>query len=146
MKSKMGKLTLIVIVLIILFSISTNVYAFSQIIEEGKNFIGTGENVDSNIINSGTMQTELQNTSSYIYNLLLTAGIIISVIVATILGIQFMIGGAEGQAKVKEMLVPFVVGCIIVFGAFGFWKIAITIGERMEDVAVITDIEDRYIA
>lgn len=146
MKSKMGKLTLIVIVLIILFSISTNVYAFSQIIEEGKNFIGTGENVDSNIINSGTMQTELQNTSSYIYNLLLTAGIIISVIVATILGIQFMIGGAEGQAKVKEMLVPFVVGCIIVFGAFGFWKIAITIGERMEDVAVITDIEDIYIA
>lgn len=146
MKSKMGKLTLIVIVLIILFSISTNVYAFSQIIEEGKDFINTGENVDSTIINSETMQREVQKTSSYIYNLLLTAGIIISVVVATILGIQFMIGGAEGQAKVKEMLVPFVAGCIIVFGAFGIWKIAITIGERIEDVGVVTYKENIDIA
>ena len=45
-----------------------------------------------------------------------------------------MMGGAEGQAKVKEMLLPFVVGCIIVFGGFGFWKIAITIGEKFETV------------
>lgn len=43
-----------------------------------------------------------------------------------------MLGGAEGQAKVKEMLIPFVVGCVIVFGGFGFWKLAITFGEKLE--------------
>lgn len=53
------------------------------------------------------------------------------------LGVQFMIGGAEGQAKVKEMLVPFVVGCIVVFGGFAFWKIALEVGKKLEDAAYI---------
>ena len=47
-----------------------------------------------------------------------------------------MVGGAEGQAKVKEMLVPFIVGCVIVFGGFGFWKIAVTIGNKLETSSV----------
>ncbi len=46
-----------------------------------------------------------------------------------------MVGGAEGQAKVKEMLVPFIVGCIIVFGGFGLWKIAITVGNSLESTS-----------
>ena len=47
-----------------------------------------------------------------------------------------MIGGAEGQAKVKEMIVPYIAGCIIVFGGFGFWKIALTVGEKIEEVGI----------
>ena len=74
----------------------------------------------------------LQGLSGYVYNILLAAGVIIAVIVATALGIQFMIGGAEGQAKVKEMLVPFIIGCVIVFGGFGLWKVAVTIGNNLE--------------
>ena len=42
-----------------------------------------------------------------------------------------MIGGTEGQAKVKEMIIPFVVGCVIVFGAFGIWKIALSVGKEI---------------
>ena len=33
-----------------------------------------------------------------------------------------MIGSIEEKAQVKESLIPFVIGCVVVFGAFGIWK------------------------
>ena len=128
MKSIIKKTIFILTILIILFSINTKVFAWSGIISNGDEFIKSGENYGE--IDMDT--SSVQDLSGYIYNILLAAGVIVAVIVATILGIQFMIGGAEGQAKVKEMLVPFIVGCIIVFGGFGFWKIAVTLGKKID--------------
>lgn len=122
------RISFILIILIILFSINTKVFAWSEIIKEGQEFIRDGEASDKTNID----ETKVQGLSGYLYNILLTAGVIIAVVVATILGIQFMVGGAEGQAKVKEMLIPFVVGCVVVFGGFGFWKIALTVGKKIE--------------
>lgn len=50
-------------------------------------------------------------------------------IVGTILGIQFMIASAEEKAKVKETLVPYIVGCIVIFGAFTIWSIVVNLGQ-----------------
>lgn len=128
MKKTLTKIIFIALFLLIMFSISTEVHAWSQIIGDGKDFIQTGESSDKGTVD----QSAMQDLSGYLYNILLAAGVIVAVIVSTMLGIQFMIGGAEGQAKVKEMLVPFIVGCIVVFGGFGFWKIALTVGEKIE--------------
>ena len=38
-----------------------------------------------------------------------------------------MMSGAEGKAQIKELLVPYIVGCIVVFGAFAIWKLLVTI-------------------
>ena len=38
-----------------------------------------------------------------------------------------MIASAEDKAKIKEAMIPYVLGCIVIFGAFGIWKLAITI-------------------
>ena len=38
-----------------------------------------------------------------------------------------MTGSVEQQADVKKLLVPYIAGCVVVFGAFGIWKIAVTI-------------------
>lgn len=127
MKSMLKRIILILIVLMLLFSINSKIFAWSEIISDGKDFISQADASKANIDTSG-----LQGLSGYLYNILLAAGVVIAVIVATVLGIQFMMGGAEGQAKVKEMIIPFIVGCIIVFGGFGFWKIAITVGEKLE--------------
>lgn len=127
MKNVLKKVILILLVLITLFSINSKVFAWSEIIDDGKSFIDKADKGQTLIDEQG-----LKDVSGFLYNVLLAAGVVIAVIVATVLGVQFMMGGAEGQAKVKEMLLPFVVGCIIVFGGFGFWKIAITIGEKFE--------------
>lgn len=127
MKSIVKKIFLILVILIILFSLNTKVFAMSEIISDAQGFLQKADQSKANIEVSG-----LQDLSGYIYNILLSIGVVVSVIVATMLGVQFMLGGAEGQAKVKEMLIPFVVGCVIVFGGFGFWKLAITFGEKLE--------------
>ena len=44
-----------------------------------------------------------------------------------------MLSEAEGQAKVKEMLIPFIIGCVIVFGGFGIWKIALKLGQDVDE-------------
>lgn len=71
--------------------------------------------------------SSLQSFSKRFYNIFLTIGIIVSVLVGSILGIKFMIGGIEEKAHMKELLIPYVVGCIAVFGAFAIWKLVVTI-------------------
>ena len=98
----------------------------SDVITGGDKFLSSGKNGNTRID-----KTELQNTSTMIYNILLIIGMCIAVIVAAILGIKFMIGSVEEKAQVKDALIPFVIGCIVVFGAFGFWKIFVTIGNNL---------------
>ena len=63
---------------------------------------------------------------------LTTLGIVLAVIIGGILGIQIMWGSIEQQVKAKEMIMPYVVGCIVIFGAFGIWKLAVTIFSQLQ--------------
>ena len=72
-------------------------------------------------------QESINDLSSTIYNVLLIVGVIIAVLVGAIIGIRFMIGSVEERADIKSLLIPYIVGCIVVFGAFGIWKIAVLI-------------------
>jgi len=71
--------------------------------------------------------SSLQDFSNKFYNILLTVGIIIAVIVGMVLGIKFMAGSVEEKANIKEILVPYIVGCVVIFGAFAIWKLVVTI-------------------
>lgn len=62
-----------------------------------------------------------------IYNILLTIGISLTVIVGGVLGIKFMAASAEDKAKIKEAMIPYVVGCIVIYGAFFIWKVVIMV-------------------
>ena len=70
---------------------------------------------------------DLSSVSNTIFNILLTVGIIIAVLMGVIIGIKLMISGVEKKAQVKTLLMPYVVGCIIIFGGFGIWKLVVTI-------------------
>ena len=69
----------------------------------------------------------MQTMSNTLYNILFTTGVIIAFIIGGVLGIKFMTEGLEGKAEVKAMLAPYIVGCIILFGAFTIWKVVLTI-------------------
>jgi len=98
----------------------------SDFITGGDNFINTGKTGNVTVD-----ENKLADTSSYIYNILLFAGMAAAVIIAGILGIKFMIGSAEEKAQIKDALIPFVIGCIVIFGAFGIWKIFVTMGKNL---------------
>ena len=70
-------------------------------------------------------EEDVKKLSDSIYNILLIVGVIIAVIVGAIIGIKFMTGSIEQKASIKELLIPYIVGCVVVFGAFGIWKIVV---------------------
>lgn len=70
-------------------------------------------------------QTSLKNVSDVVYNILLIIGIIAAVIMGLVIGIKLMLGSASEKAEIKQLIPPYVVGCIVVFGAFAIWKIVV---------------------
>ena len=100
--------------------------SLSDVISGGDSFIDAGKDGSAKI-DKGS----LQKASSSIYNILLICGMIVAVLIGAILGIKFMIGSVEEKAEIKAALVPFVIGCIVVFGAFGIWKIVVTVGNNL---------------
>jgi hypothetical protein len=122
---KIRKIFLILFILILVFVIfQPKVYALGDIISSGDTFLEKGEDkVD---------KTALKTTSDIMYNMFLSIGVATAVIMAAVLGIKFMTSSIEGKAKVKEQLTIFIVGCVVVFGAFTIWSISINIGNSLK--------------
>lgn len=99
---------------------------FGNIISSGDNFVDLGKN-SSEGIDKGKVQTAVD----FIYNTLFIIGTAAAVIIGVILGIKYMTQSVEEQAKVKETLIIYAVGCIVTFGAFGIWKAVILLLQQM---------------
>lgn len=127
MKTKILIIILMIVINILFLNINVvQADGISDVFTGGDKFLNAGKNENVTID-----ETELKNASTTIYNILFISGICVAVIIAGILGIKFMIGSVEEKAQVKDALVPFIIGCIVVFGAFGFWKIFVQIGNNL---------------
>ena len=118
----------VIIIILILTAIfiytSNNVYAIDEAISEGDGFLSaaTENPIDNN---------ELKKTSDYLFNIVFAIGVVLAVAIGTVIGIQFIIGSVDEKAKIKETLIPYVIGVFVVFASLTIWKIAITIGETV---------------
>ena len=129
MKIKTIIVFIVVIVINIFYSNINIVQAdsgVSGINSSGDNCIKAGKN-EKDVVDT----TKMQSTSKEIVNILIVIGMCVAVVTIAVLGIKFMLGSIEEKAQIKESLVPFIIGCIVVFGAFGIWEIFITIGKRL---------------
>ncbi len=84
----------------------------------------------------GENKKSLKSFSQTLSGILLTVGIVIAVIIGGILGIKFMTGAAEEKADVKQLLIPYIVGCIVVFGAITIWSIVVNFGQQFDSKKV----------
>ena len=86
--------------------------------------LGTKDNSGTGlVINTNALQV----TSSNMYTMLMVIATAATVIVGAILGIKFMYGSIEEQADVKKLLKPYLIGCLVIFGSFGIWKLVLSI-------------------
>ncbi len=97
---------------------------FDGTISQGDSFISTGKNQKDIATINGT---KFSNVVKKIYNILLIIGVAISVIIVGVMGIRIITGSAEDKAEIKEQMVPYLIGCGVMFGAFTIWKIAMVI-------------------
>ena len=120
----------IMVIFIILFNLFIpNSYAgpLQDIMNRAEGFVNNGEN-GWNVINNDA----LKEGSNTLYNVLLVIGIAVAFIWGIVLGIQFVTGSLGEKADVKKNLIVYVIGCIIIFGAFGIWKLLLQLLEPLE--------------
>ena len=122
-KSISKKIIIITIIFQMIFMPISNAAFWDNVIDNGRDFISDGKNSSSSIINENSFDEMI----GVIYNALLALGVILAVLIGACLGIKFMLGSVEEQAKIKEILSPYVIGCLVTFGAFGIWKIVINV-------------------
>ncbi len=116
-------IVIFVIFMLLIFCINvTTTYASSlgDVISGGKSFI------DSSSGNVEIDTSKLQDTSNSVYNILLMISFIVVAVVGIILGMKYMMAGVDEKADVKKSLVIFLIGCIVVYGSFGIWKVIVT--------------------
>lgn len=92
------------------------------IISDGDDFLSNGTSQESPINDSA-----LKSGSSTLYNVLVAIGVGVVVIWGVVIGIQFVTGTLEDKAEMKKSLVPYIIGCVIIFGAFGIWRLVLNL-------------------
>lgn len=114
---------ILTITFLIILILSGKVLALDSLFEKADSWIETGEsNKDGKIRTSN-----LRNVSNDIYNILLSVGTGIAVIVGALLGLKYMTAGIDEKVKVKESLIPYLISCVVLFGTFGIWKLVVVI-------------------
>lgn len=117
---------LFILFLIVLLNLCIPIYSnalnLNEIVTGGQNFLtadgGGSLPVDQNSLN------KLSNSVS---GILLSIAIIVTLVSAVIMGINFTVQSVEDKAKIKESMIPWVIGIIVSFGAFTIWKITMAI-------------------
>ena len=125
-KKLIFKILVIIFTVLSIFTIYTHsvqASSLSDAIGGADDFIQSGIKDKSPAIS----EDNLQGMSNMLYNTLLVIATIIAVIVGLAIAIQFMTGSVGERAKIKETLIPYIAGCIVIFGAFGIWKLVVSI-------------------
>lgn len=100
-------------------TVSNSEQSLEDMMSDANDFINKGAvNID---------QGTLSNFSKTMYNILLAVGVVVAVIIGAIIGLKLMTSSIEEKAEAKKLLVPYVVGCVMVFGGFAIWKLVVTI-------------------
>ena len=147
MKKIVKKFFLILILLTIISAIFTNAnYAESrqtiyQLPERSETAERQGESGLDQIIEDADSMVEdddvkydrnkLKEFTRTLYNIIFALGIVASIAMGGILGSKIMLGGLEAKAQAKSLLIPYTVGCVVIFGGFGIWKLIIEIFQQL---------------
>ena len=98
---------------------------WSDMFGQAGDFIEQGEKEAA--AEQDTSDAQTAEVITILYNTLMSLGSVIAVGIGGALGIKFMTSSAEDKAKVKESMVPYVIGCAVIFGSLVIWKISMTL-------------------
>lgn len=125
MNKKLKTILAIMTTALLIFSIPLYSKAFTldDVIDNGNSFL--------EIQNSGLAvapaETGLENLSNTVSGILLTIALVVTLISAVVMGINFVVQSVEDKAKIKESMIPWIIGIFISFGAYAIWKITMSI-------------------
>lgn len=131
MLKQLLKIIFIITTIFLVFSFSTysKVNAAStldDVLSKGDDFLNAADDT-TNTIDEG----DLQELSGFISGVLLSIAIGVTILSGVALGIKFVTQSIEDKAKIKEAMVPWVIGILVSFGAFTIWEIAVNLFQNL---------------
>jgi type IV secretory pathway VirB2 component (pilin) len=119
MKNTMKVMSVLVIIAMLLFALSTVVSASGA--------AGLIDKMNPDYSQGG----DVANFGQKLTSIISTVAIVIAVIVLLILGIKYMIGSASEKAEYKKTMIPYLVGAVLVFGAGAIAKVVVNIASTI---------------
>lgn len=117
-----------IIVSVILFmtivlsgQVSMAVNGLDDIISRGDNFVNQGDP------NNAILENNVKEVSDGVFAIVVVIGIVVAIVAAVIIGMQFVTASVAEKAQLKEKLIPLLVGAAIIFGAVGIWRLVVNI-------------------
>ena len=128
MRSVLVKIAILTFIILIISTLHYKSFCINGIFKSAQDFLKKGDEPEQTIDVDA-----LNKTSKKVFNVFFFAVIIIALLVGAVMRIKIMVASVEEQAKIKELMVPYIVGCIVIFSAFTIWKIVVTIGNQSLD-------------
>lgn len=112
-------LTILLITIITLINLSSNSFATSTEISTSTEIM-VGR-VDTNSFKPGELTeddySEAFNMTATVVGALTTVGIVVAIVGIIILGLKYMMGTIQEKAEYKKTMIPYLIGCILIFCA-----------------------------
>ncbi len=119
-----------ILVLVIMVSIVPNYsYALTRkgLKDPSKQDVNLDPAKDWASVSGAIDPAKTQDVFQTISGVLLYGAIAVAVIWGALLGAKFVVGTVETKATVKDNLVPYFIGLVVAFGAYGIWSAVINI-------------------
>lgn len=97
----------------------------SKILSEGKDFIDKGSS------ETPIQWSEIKKNILPIAHMLVGIATVVFVIVGMIMGIKYMISGADERAGIKQKLIWLIVSMVLVYGATGIYNLVVDIMQNI---------------
>ena len=112
-------------------SSSSQIESYSDINEKAKNFINRGSEKET------ISQQKVEQDLKPLAQILMGIAVLVLLSVGAILGVKYMISGADERAKIKEKLIWYIVSAVLIFGAVAIFNIVINILNKVSDYKTI---------
>lgn len=129
MKTITKKILTVIIMTLLLYiyiPLYSNASTIDDIIKAGNNFL-TQESPSSGSVAGTITDSDLIELSNTVSGVLLTIALAVTLISGGVMGINFTIQSVEDKAKIKESMIPWIIGIFISFGAYGIWKLTMNV-------------------
>ena len=106
---------------------SSQMDSYSSINEKAKEFINRGSKKET------ISQQKVEQDLKPLAQILMGIAVLVLLSVGAILGVKYMISGADERAKIKEKLIWYIVSAVLIFGAVAIFNIVINILNKVSD-------------
>lgn len=108
-------------------SSSSGLSSFNSINEKAKGFIKNGSEQEK------ISQSKIEQDMLPLARILMGIAVLVLLSVGAILGVKYMISGADEKANIKEKLIWYVISAVLIFGAVAIFNIVINVLNKISD-------------